>query len=206
MEGNLQQAIKSMSQLHHVFLTMVETCIPLSPSITKEDAEEKFKNSHHHSDVTVGRALQLTRRAEELGMPMHRPLYQRLANGVVLTSSLTTLSEAKPSLAQVPSTVEHSAIDEESNSTKANSSVLTGQSQQQIKEGLNVPPLALKLMVMFRSASSALKVESGEHVQKLAEDLLTEPFLLMLKTKQFKEANGLLHGWRTLFGKKRCNC
>mmetsp|Transcript_3504 Transcript_3504/g.7741 ORF Transcript_3504/g.7741 Transcript_3504/m.7741 type:complete len:723 (-) Transcript_3504:138-2306(-) len=218
VEEKLHQAIKSMSQLHHLFLIMVENCIPLSPPITSKEMDEQSKKDGDidslsfdklvYSAMTVGRALQLSRRAEELGMPMHRPLYQRLAKGVVLTSSLAS-SAAEPSSPPASSTAEHQISDaacsqtKESNSTEPDSLVLPGQFQQ-IKEGLhtNAPPLSLKLLDMFQSARSALKVSSGEQLQQLAEDLLAGPFLMLMKSKQWEEAMDLLHGWRALFGQQ----
>ena len=186
VKEKLHQAIKSMSQLHHVFLTMVESSLPLNSP--PKDVEFPMTNELY-SAMTVGRALQLSRRAEELGMPMHRPLFQRLAMGIVLTSS-------PPTSVCPPSINEQRQMGEPPPPT---SLILPGQFQQ-IKEGLHRPPLALDLIGIFQHARSALKITSLDELQQLAEDLLAGPLLTLMKQRQYEECMGLLRGWRELFG------
>ena len=184
VKEKLHQAIKSMSQLHHVFLTMVESSLPLNSP--PKDVEFPMTNELY-SAMTVGRALQLSRRAEELGMPMHRPLFQRLAMGIVLTSS-------------PPTSVSPPGIKEQIGEPPPPTSLILPGQFQQIKEGLHRPPLALDLIGIFQHARSALKITSLDELQQLAEDLLAGPLLTLMKQRQYEECMGLLRGWRELFG------
>jgi len=209
VEEKLRQAVKSMSQLHHVFLTMVESSLPLNPPILPKETDGQSKkdggidvpsfDKDLYSAMTVGRALQLSRRAAELGMPLHRPLYQRLATGVVLTSSPVVASIPEPS-PPADDAAESELTEPTSTETEPTSLILPGKVQQ-IKEGLQTPPLTLKLLGIFQQARGVLNISSGEQLHQLAMELFTVPFLLMLKQKQWDEAMGLVGGWRALSGK-----
>ncbi|KAL7550105.1 hypothetical protein ACHAWF_013337 [Thalassiosira exigua] len=180
-EVKLRQAMKSMSQLHYIFLNMVESSLPLKSAVKEVDFHSKSSDditpldNEMYSATTVGRALRLSRRADELGLPMHRPLYQRLAVGLVL-ASYTEQRSASASL------------------------IMPGQFQQ-IKDGSHSPPLSLELMDVFQHARTGLKVISQDNLQQLAEDIFAEPFLVLLKQKRFEECMGLLRGWQGLFGR-----
>ena len=78
IEEKLHQATKSMNKLHHVFLKMVESCLPPQAfSATSKETNDIMPNDPFsfdqtfYSSKTVGRGLQLSRRAEELCMPIH---------------------------------------------------------------------------------------------------------------------------------------
>eukprot|EP00578_Thalassiosira_sp_NH16_P001346 CAMPEP_0181134666 /NCGR_PEP_ID=MMETSP1071-20121207/32213_1 /TAXON_ID=35127 /ORGANISM="Thalassiosira sp., Strain NH16" /LENGTH=501 /DNA_ID=CAMNT_0023221207 /DNA_START=143 /DNA_END=1648 /DNA_ORIENTATION=- len=214
VEEKLRQAVKSMSQLHHVFLSMVKSSLPLNnPSVLTKDSNGQHAaddiiicspsfDKELHSATTVGRALQLSRRANELGMPLHRPLYQRMAMGIVLTSSSET-PIAEPSPPALSGAV-HGAEDvsnevKEPSNTEPTTSISEGHSQQ-IDQSLHNPPLVLELLDMFEHARSAHKIGSGEQLQKFAEDLLADPFLFLLKSKRWEDATTLLHEWDALSG------
>ncbi|KAL9190151.1 hypothetical protein ACHAXT_007362 [Thalassiosira profunda] len=179
LREQLKKAAKSMSKLHHVFLRMVERCTPLN--FEQDGVDEPPCDRDLHSPTTVGRALQLSRRAEELGLPPHRPLYQRLAMGILLTKSWADDDVSKVA---------------DRGKTRL---IMPGQLQA-IKEGTHTPPLSLELLNIFQHARSALQVSSQGELQQLAEDLLAEPFLMLLKQKQYEDCMGLLRGGWSSFG------
>lgn len=192
-EEHLKRAIKSMNCLHHIFLQMVTRNLPLSSQMTEQPFLDGAKISsipsgQTYSAKTVGRALQLSRRAEELGLPMHRPLYQSLALGLVLTTSPTSIG----------STIEGSDSTH-SESNQSASLILPGQFQA-AKEGLNTPPIALELLEILHHARSSLKIYSGDQLHQLAEEILASPLLLLMKSKRLDEVMGLLRGWQAFFG------
>ena len=207
IEEKLHQATKSMNKLHHVFLKMVESCLPpQTSSATSKETNDIMSIGDEPSDPfsfdqtlysskTVGRGLQLSRRAEELCMPIHLPLYQRLAMGSVLTSSNVNVVSPphKSYRADVPEDVDDSISDEPA------SLIMPGQFQQSKETALNTSSLALELLGILHNARSTLKIVSGEQLQRLAEDLLSGPFLLLLKAKKFDDAMSLLRGWQALF-------
>lgn len=179
---SLRLAVKSMSLLHHVFLRMVELCLPpLNSALLDLETEDNTNQSPHlYSAKTVRRALQLSRRAEELGLPLHRPMYQRLAVGMVLTSSPRSFNSV-----QLPSDQE------------ANSDLRT------LREDINKPrTLTLQLIELLANARSSFQIHSEEERVQLAEDILSEPVLLLLKSKQVEEVMSLLRAWQGIFGHK----
>jgi len=206
VKEKLRQAVKSMSQLHHIFLAMVESALPPKPSTLSQ--EMGVQSKHHdggvdvpsfdkekYSALTVGRALHLSRRAVELGMPMHRPLYQRLAMAVVLTSSPASSMISKPSPLGDGADFEST----EPSSTEPTTLILPGQFQQ-IKDGLHTTPLTLELLGLFQHAGSALTISSRDKLHQLAMELLVDPFLFLLKQKRWDEAMDLIRGWRAHSG------
>jgi len=86
--------------------------------------------------------------------------------------------------------------------------VLSGQFQQ-VKEGLYTPPLTMELLNLCHRAKVALKcsfspsmslnvqIEQSRLQHQLEVDMYSEPWLLLLKRKQFEEAMGLLRGWES---------
>lgn len=182
LEGSLRLAVKSMSQLHYVFLKMMELSLPPLNSTLVEMGREEHSNTVHspqlHSAKTVRRALQLSRRAEELGLSLHRPMYQQLAVGLVLTSS-----PGYSTLMPLPS--EH-----ETNNDLCKHNVFS-----------NKPPaLTLQLMEILAIARSSFQIHTEEDLVQLAEDILAEPVLLLLKSKQVEEVMDLLRAWQGIFG------
>ena len=194
-DGELSRAVDAMNKLHRVFLTTVDSCIPpISSSVHNNDHDNN--NAHHLPDKTsydkgrfsantVSRAIQLSRRAEALGLPLHRPLYRRLAISVVLTS--------------------FSQLDDDDADAVIDELVLPGQFQQ-TKEGMH-PPIAMELIELCIRARSALKIPSPifsierDPLEVFAAEILAKPLLLLLKQKQWEEAMGLLNGWREHFGR-----
>jgi hypothetical protein len=182
LEESLRLAVKSMSQLHNVFLKMVELSLPPLNSALLEMGSEEYSNTvpslQLHSAKTVRRALQLSRRAEELGLPLHRPMYQQLAVGMVLMSY--------PKY----STLMSSASEHEPNSDLRKHKVV-----------INKPPeLTLLLMEILANARLSFQIHTEEELVQLAEDILAEPVLLLLKLKQVEEAMDLLRAWQGIFG------
>lgn len=198
IEDKLHQASKSMSQLHHVFLKMVESCLP--PHEMNEVSETGDSSTNLYSAKTVGRGLQLTRRAEELGMPMHRPMYQRLVLGSVITSSnvLSANNAASPATSYYDQAEDINESNDTSADDPATTLIMPGQFQQS-KEGTVKSPLVLEMLDILQCARISLKCISGEQLHQLAEDLLAKPFLILLKSKQFEDAMCLLRGWQALF-------
>jgi len=175
---------------------MVDSCIPpISSSVqhthdhgsNNSEPDETVYDKERFSAKTVARAMQLSRRAEDLGMPLHRPLYRRLAMSVVLTSAPQLYDDLD------------SAIDD------ATPLVLPGELQQR-KEGMH-PPIATELVDLCIRARSALRIPSPifsierDPLEVFAAEILTKPLLLLLKQKQWEEAFGLLQGWREHFGR-----
>jgi len=195
-DGELSRAVDAMNKLHRVFLTMVDSCIPpISSSVqhthdhgsNNSEPDETVYDKERFSAKTVARAMQLSRRAEDLGMPLHRPLYRRLAMSVVLTSAPQLYDDLD------------SAIDD------ATPLVLPGELQQR-KEGMH-PPIATELVDLCIRARSALRIPSPifsierDPLEVFAAEILAKPLLLLLKQKQWEEAFGLLQGWREHFGR-----
>ncbi len=196
-DGELSRAVDAMNKLHCVFLSVVDSCIPPIPSSVKNEddqdsndsvADELYYDKERYSAKTVARAMQLTRRAEDLGMPLHRPLYRRLAISVVQTSVPQLNYETD------------AAIDDD-----VTPLVLPGQHLER-KEGLH-PPIATELVDLCICARSALKIPSPlfsierDPLELFAAEILATPLLLLLKQKQWEEAMGLLQGWREHFGR-----
>ncbi len=203
-DGELSRAVDVMNKLHRVFLTMVDSCIPpissSSVQTTNHDSTDHLPDQttsaydkERFSAKTVARALQLSRRAEDLGMPLHRPLYRRLAISVVLTSFPQLDDDADG---------DATTIDDDG----VTPLVLPGQFQQR-KEGMLHPPIAMELIDLCIRARSALKIPSPiftierDPLEVFAAEILAKPLLLLLKKKQWEEAMGLLRGWREHFGR-----
>ena len=228
----LDQAIKSKALLHHMFLTMVEEVLPpLEQQEIQFDEEVDNggsgscsgdatpKKRSLHTAMTVGRAMKLSSRAEELRLPMHRPMYQRLAMGIVVTSptAMNMMTPTSPTSGEVPlvdgdsvkqnssegdaSTVTAAKVTEDSdtNAAEPTSLIMPGKFQQ-MEEGIHCPPLSLELLNIYQHARSALNITLQDELEQLAEDLLTKPFLMLLKQKQYEECMGLLRAWSNLFG------
>ncbi|KAL7442362.1 hypothetical protein ACHAXM_008349 [Skeletonema potamos] len=190
-DGELSRAVDAMNKLHHVFLTTIDSCIP--PIYSTAQHIDHDSNDHLPVKVpfdakTVARALQLSRRAEDLDLPLHRPLYRRLAISVVLTS-----------LPQLD------GVDADARIDGVTPLVLRGQFQQR-EEGIH-PPIAMELIDLCIRARSALKIPSPifsierDPLELFAAEILGKPLLLLLKQKQWEEAMGLLRGWREHFGR-----
>eukprot|EP00804_Cyclotella_cryptica_P005328 CCRYP_020414-RA/>CCRYP_020414-RA protein AED:0.11 eAED:0.11 QI:0/-1/0/1/-1/1/1/0/668 len=229
----LSQAVESMQNLHSIFLRVVENCIPstadaasASPKPNREETPAVFVSSlqppRKYSPMTMGRALQVSRRAEELGMPMHRPLYQRMAVGIVLTCPLPfTIRDP----GQWPWEQDQGSSDDAAEVTKpeaeistqdhnAPTLILPGQFQQ-VKEGLYMPPLTMELLNLCHRAKVALgcsffpsmplkvQMEQSRQQHQLEVDMFAEPWLLLLQRRQFEEALGLLRGWESNFGRNK---
>mmetsp|Transcript_11296 Transcript_11296/g.18677 ORF Transcript_11296/g.18677 Transcript_11296/m.18677 type:complete len:566 (+) Transcript_11296:222-1919(+) len=195
-DGELSRAVEAMNKLHRIFLTMVDICIPpISSSAQNTDdqdgnhsiPDEIWYDKERFSAKTVARGMQIARRAEDLGMPLHRPLYRRLAMSVVLTS-FPQLNDDKDTATDAVTPL-----------------VLPGQLQQR-KEGFH-PPIATELVDLCIRARSALKIPSPifsierDPLEVFAAEILSKPLLLLLKQKQWEEAMGLLQGWREHFGR-----
>jgi hypothetical protein len=180
LEEVKSHAIKSMHSLHRVFISMVESCVPPVATTPNEDSKSTnfplIHEDNKYTAKTVGRALQISRRAEELGMPLHRPLYRRLALGIVSTSHLPEefrqvgedwpwqqdeLELSRSSFTESDDTsgfVTNASPTTEQATSKAESTpklVLSGQFQQ-IKERLHMPPLAMELLDLCQRAQVAL--------------------------------------------------
>ena len=189
-----------MNQLHRVFIAMVDSCIPpMSSSLQNCDNESNNNNDNienifsydkeKYSSKTVARALQISRRAEDLGMPLHRPLYKRLAMSVAVTSLGHLDDDAEDNIAKDITPLE-----------------LPGQFQQ-IKEGFAPAPIAMELIDICIRVRVALKIPSPilsigrDPLEEFAAEILSDPLLLLLKRKQWEEAMSLLEGWREHFGR-----
>jgi len=179
----LLQAAKSMSQLHHVFLKMVESCLP--PLNSSQDESLSFDNSLY-SDKTTKRGIHLSRRAEELGLLIHRPLYQRLAMGRLLTSTNVSVSSS-----------EYAQAEDINESIAPNSEELDQSKETVLKN--NTSSLVRELLEILHLARLSLKIVSGEELHRLAEDLLSKPFLTLLKARRCEDAMSLLRGWQAIF-------
>ena len=99
--------LPSRARIHHALLRTVDRCLPSPEARTSSSGEagggapsspddRRRGGIMAYSAATVGRALRLARRAEELGLPPHRPLYRRLAVGVVLASPSPSSSSLVP--------------------------------------------------------------------------------------------------------------
>ena len=186
LEESLRIAAKSMSLLHHTLLKMVESSLPPLKSALLEIGTEEHSNTCPspqllHSAKTVRRALQLSRRAEELGLSLHRPMYQRLAMGIVLTSS-----PRSSSLEPLPP--EHETNNDNDLHTPVEDSNITP------------PALTLQLMEILAHARSSFQIHTEGELVQLAEDILAEPVLLLLKAKHVEEVMSLLRAWQGIFG------
>lgn len=199
-DGELLRVVAAMNQLHRVFIAMVDTCIPpMSSSLQNSDNESNNNNNdiensfsydkEKYSSKTVARALQISRRAEDLGMPLHRPLYKQLAMSVAATS------------------LGHLDDDDQDNIAKDITPLeLPGQFQQ-IKEGFAPSPISMELIDLCIRVRVALKIPSPilsigrDPLEKFAAEILSDPLLLLLKRKQWEEAMSLLEGWREHFGR-----
>jgi len=179
----LLQAAKSMSQLHHVFLKMVESCLP--PLNSSQDESLSFDSSLY-SDKTTKRGIHLSRRAEELGLLIHRPLYQRLAMGRSLTSTNVSLSSS-----------EYAQAEDINESIAPNSEDLDQSKETVLKN--NTSPLVRELLEILHLARLSLKIVSGEELHHLAEELLSQPFLVLLTSRRCEDAMSLLRGWQAIF-------
>jgi len=179
----LLQAAKSMSQLHHVFIKMVESCLP--PLNSSQDESLSFDSSLY-SAKTTKRGIHLSRRAEELGLLIHRPLYQRLAMGRLLTSTNVSLSSS-----------EYAQAEDINESIVSNSEELDQSKETVLKN--NTSSLVRELLEILHLARLSLKIVSGEELHRLAEDLLSKPFLTLLKARRCEDAMSLLRGWQAIF-------
>ena len=179
----LLQAAKSMSQLHHVLLKMVESCLP--PLNSSQDESLSFDSSLY-SAKTTKRGMHVSRRAEELGLLIHRPLYQRLVMGRVLTSTNVSLSSS-----------EYAQAEDINESVAPNSEDLDQSKETVLKN--NTSPLVRELLEIFHLARLSLKVVSGEELHQLAEELLSQPFLTLLMSKRCEDVMSLLRGWQAIF-------
>jgi len=192
----LSHTAKSMHALHRTILIVVENCIP--PRLVSESDEASTKR---YSVATVGRALQLSRRAEELGFSLHTPLYQRLAMGIVLTSYFlpksgqADLRQQRESLNGDNGIAAEISLSEDAHSFTPLE--LPGQFQQ-VKEGLHTDPLSMELLDLCNRALVAHHIPLSRR-EKFVRDILAEPFLQLLKQKQWEEALGLARGWESQF-------
>ena len=188
-DGELARAVSAMNQLHRVFLAMIDNCIPpISLTLTNSDNDGKDHlpdkttyDKEKYSAKTVARAIQLSRRAEDLGMPLHRPMYRRLAISVTLTY--------------------FTCMDDQDNVA-----VNDDDAPAPMQECLH-PPIAMNLIDLCVRARDGLKIPSSifsierDPLEAFAAEILSDPLLLLLKRKQWKEAMMLLHGWREHFGR-----
>ncbi len=192
----LSQTAKSMHALHRTMLVIVDNCIP--PRLVTDAGDASMKR---YSVATVGRALQLSRRAEELGFSLHMPLYQRLAMGIVVTSYFLPKSGQMDLQNQCETLGGDSTMVAESYHPKDAHSFtpleLPGQFQQ-IKEGLHTAPLSMELLDLCDRALVAHHIPLSRR-QDFVRDILSEPFLQLLKQKQWEEALGLARGWESRF-------
>ena len=179
----LLQAAKSMSQLHHLFLKMVESCLP--PLNSSQDESLSFDSSLY-SAKTTKRGIHLSRRAEELGLLIHRPLYQRLAMGRLLTSTNVSLSSS-----------EYAQAEDINESIVSNSEELDQSKEKVLKN--NTSQIVRELLEILHLARLSLKIVSGVELHPLAEDLLSKPFLTLLKARRCEDAMCLLRGWQAIF-------
>lgn len=215
----LGQATRVLCRLHSVFLRVVESCVPpmanytdnSTATVRMEHSSGTFvqQTTSKYSAMTMGRALQVSRRAEELGMPMHKPLYQRMAVGIVLTSAMPCRHPA----GRWPWEDQNSAQENNNDEMNSNDPKLELPHSRQIKEGIYTPPpLAMEILNLCHRAKVALKcsffpsmplnkqMEQSRQQHQLEIDMYSEPWLLLLKRRQFEEALGLLRGWESNFG------
>jgi len=172
----LDQAVAAMGLLHHTCLAMVEHTLP--------------SHSHHRSpDVrTTGtvpaaatdRALRLAAAAGALGLPLHRPLYQRLAAEVARAAGSPAAS-----------------LDRECTSRPAQEGTAGEEPRNcDIPAAGNHTSPAPELLGLFAQARCALGIPpSGEAARELARELLAEPLLLLLRQGNAAAGLGLLRGW-----------
>ena len=214
----LKQALMAMYRLHNIFIKVVEYCVPNTNEVLNSTSQIATNEMHSasfvpsstkYSALAMGRALQVSRRAEELGMPMHRPMYKRMAAGIVLTSPLPLPMDP----GQWPWDRENTNASELSTSSSVSSSpnlAPPGHSQQ-VKEGIYTPQVTMELLNLCHRAKVALKcsfspsmpikdqIEQSRQQTELEVDLYTEPWLLMLKRRQFEDALSLLQKWQNNF-------
>ena len=172
----------SVGRLHYALLRMIERCLPSSMTIglrgggisTNNGVQRRLSNDERlvYSATTVDRAWRLTRRAEELGLPPHRPLYRRLAVGITLTSTNDAPIVGTP--------------------TDLTKFVRLGDTLETIAS-----PLSLELLTILDGARSSLGFQSGngEGLRQLAEDVLVDPFLWLLATRRLEDAAALYSSW-----------
>ena len=216
----LKEASMAMYRLHNIFLKVVEQCVPPTNEVVANATPQTATNEIHsasfvpsstkYSALTMGRALQVSRRAEELGMPMHRPMYKRMAAGIVLTSPLPLPMDP----GQWPWDRENTNTSElpSSESTGSTRNLVPPVHSNQVKEGLYTPHVAMELLDLCHRAKVALKcsfspsmpikdqIEQSRQQTELEVDMYTEPWLLMLKRRQFEDALSLLQKWQNNFG------
>ncbi|EJK52814.1 hypothetical protein THAOC_27874, partial [Thalassiosira oceanica] len=93
---NEQMALckKARNKLHHMLLSAIDLGLPLNKtSLLKGIADASSWDDlavpefdvDKHGSKTVGKSIEISLQAERLGFAIHRPLYQRLAMGIVLT-------------------------------------------------------------------------------------------------------------------------
>jgi len=228
----LEQAVKAMHKLHYLFVRIVECCVPptnngaaATNNIGTYSTTTPPTNKVHsasfvpcvgtskYSTLTMGRALQVSRRAEEMGMPMHKPLYQRMALGIVLTSTLPlSVDPGQWPWDQARTTLDNDAGTNNSGRDKIKSDLPNEHDAAQFNNGLHQTPLTLELRNLFQRAKVALRcsfspsmplkdqIERSRLQNRLEQDMYTEPWLLLLKRRQFEDALGLLHVWQNSYG------
>jgi hypothetical protein len=213
----LDQALKAMFRLHNVFLRVVESLVPPAanndftseienlPSSTFVDSLELSK----YSAMTMGRALQVSRRAEELGMPMHKPLYQRMALGIVHTSPKPLPVDPGQWPWDRDQTTNESTdkVGESTLDNKAPTKLVLPGEFEQVIEGINTTHLPMELLNLGHRAKVALRcsfspsmslneqIEQSRQQHQLERDMYSDAWLQMLKRRQFEDAIGLLRGW-----------
>ena len=206
----LAQAQRALYRLHSVFLKVVDSCVPFTaksemdnlPSATFVDPSLLSK----YSALTMEKALQVSRRAEELGMPMHKPLYQRMAVGIVLHSPLPLPKDP----GQWPWDRDRNSTDERVKryAQSETDSTLDSDVPKLVSPGICPSPLVMELFNICHRAKVALKcsvspsvhliaqIEQSQQQYALEVDMYSEPWLLMLKRRQFEEALGLVNAWQ----------
>lgn len=205
----LEQAVKAMRKLHYLFVRVVEYCVPPTNNTVGATPQSATNEVHSasfvpcvgmskYSTLTMGRALQVSRRAEEMGMPMHKPLYQRMACGIVLTSPLPLPVDPGQWPWDQGTTLDNNA------GAKVGRDDISALDSN----GLHKTPLTLELQNLFQRAKVALRcsfspsmplkdqIEQSHLQNRLEQDMYTEPWLLLLKRRQFEDALGLLHVWQ----------
>ena len=183
VEGRGGKEGGSVGRLHYALLRMIERCLPPSTTVgirggginTNNGVQQQLLSNDErllYSATTVERAWRLTRRAEELGLPPHRPLYRRLAVGITLMSTNDAPIVGTPS--------------------DLTRFVRLGETLETIAS-----PLSLELLTILDGARSSLGFQSGngEGLRQLAEDVLVDPFLLLLATRRLEDAAALYSSW-----------
>lgn len=171
----------SVGRLHYALLRMIERCLPSSTTVgvggggvSTNNGSQQLSNDERllYSATTVNRAWRLTRRAEELGLPPHRPLYRRLAMGITLTSTNDSPIVGTP--------------------TDLTKFDRFGETLETIAS-----PLSLELLTILDGARSSLGFQSGngEGLRQLAEDVLVDSFLWLLATRRLEDAAALYSSW-----------